>query len=117
MRQSVRVVVMLDNVQVDRAGEQPERFTMSENEKQPDDPGFVSNDLLSDVQWARLIRKVIEKRLEREVFEEAAEKEYERRFGVSPREADDDYWIDTLEFSNGVDIKAIIEHGSRRSVR
>ena len=59
---------------------------------------------MKDYQWRNLIRKAQCARLEHEQFTQEAEKEYERRYGVNPRDVDNDWWIDTLDFGVSVDM-------------
>ena len=57
---------------------------------------------MTDKQLQNLINKVLEKK--KEYFKELRklDNEYEKRFGVEPFEADDDYYIDTFYYNQGL---------------
>lgn len=65
---------------------------------------------MTDKQWQKIIMQCQEAgKLHLDLLK-IAEDEYEKRYGVSPSEVDDDWWIDSLHYCKGsTDLKLIQE--------
>lgn len=66
---------------------------------------------MTDKAWEIVIKSAVSTFTSYLEFLRIAEEEYERRYGHSPSEVDDDWWIDLLHQGQGrVDIKQIKEN-------
>ena len=57
---------------------------------------------MTDKQFLRAIRKAVIAANEARLAIDVAENEYVRRFGVHPSDIDNDGWIDTVQYGNGL---------------
>lgn len=63
---------------------------------------------MTDKAWESIIKSVVSTYTSYLEFLKIAEQEYERRYGHSPSEVDDDWWIDLCQQGQGrVDIEQI----------
>lgn len=51
---------------------------------------------MTDSEWKRLIVRAAKAHEKANMLRKHAEQEYERRYGKSPSDVDDDWWIDTI---------------------
>lgn len=61
---------------------------------------------MTDEQWKQLIVRTVKAHEKANSLREQAEQEYERRYGQSPSDVDDDWWIDTIT-AQGVSSDAV----------
>ena len=65
---------------------------------------------MKDTEWQKVIIDCCKAKDEHSRLMAIAEREYERRYGHSPSDVDDDWWIDTVHYGRGsVDLKKIKE--------
>ena len=74
---------------------------------------------MKDSDFQKLLNKLSDANNEYKTILREAEAEYERRFGNSPSDLDDDYWIDTFHvgLSKYETIEDIAKHALSCSVR
>lgn len=73
---------------------------------------------MTDAQFQKSINKAIAALANYHSCLSVAEKEYERRFGHSPSDADDDTWIDSLHVNpQYLSVEQVKESASDRKVR
>lgn len=71
---------------------------------------------MSDKQFEALIRRCAEAYNRYKPLLDAAEAEYERRYGCNPSDCDDDYWIDSLHGACGAASPITVEEIERSAV-